>query len=66
MLVSILKGATFSEICDMTDIFEGSIIRAARRLDEFLNQVCICNCRRFFLLKSAIRRPCSGSVLHRR
>jgi superfamily II RNA helicase len=23
----------------MTDIFEGSIIRAARRLDEFLNQV---------------------------
>jgi ATP-dependent RNA helicase DOB1 len=39
VLVSILKGATFSEICDMTDIFEGSIIRAARRLDEFLNQV---------------------------
>lgn len=23
----------------MTDIFEGSIIRLARRLDEFLNQV---------------------------
>ena len=23
----------------MTDIFEGSIIRAARRLDEFLKQV---------------------------
>jgi ATP-dependent RNA helicase DOB1 len=39
VLVSILKGATFSEICDMTDIFEGSIIRAARRLDEFLNQL---------------------------
>lgn len=25
----------------MTDIFEGSIIRAARRLDEFVNQVLI-------------------------
>lgn len=23
----------------MTDIFEGSVIRLARRLDEFLNQV---------------------------
>lgn len=31
----------------MTDIFEGSIIRAARRLDEFLNQVLrfeVCGC----------------------
>lgn len=25
----------------MTDIFEGSIIRLARRLDEFLNQVMV-------------------------
>ncbi|XP_010252211.1 PREDICTED: DExH-box ATP-dependent RNA helicase DExH10 [Nelumbo nucifera] len=33
------KGATFAEIIDMTDIFEGSIIRLARRLDEFLNQL---------------------------
>ncbi|XP_024386921.1 DExH-box ATP-dependent RNA helicase DExH10 [Physcomitrium patens] len=33
------KGSSFSEICEMTDIFEGSIIRAARRLDEFLNQL---------------------------
>ncbi|KAL5706662.1 RNA helicase [Ranunculus cassubicifolius] len=33
------KGATFAEIIEMTDIFEGSIIRAARRLDEFLNQL---------------------------
>eukprot|EP00246_Nothoceros_aenigmaticus_P012112 TRINITY_DN3598_c0_g2_i1.p1 TRINITY_DN3598_c0_g2~~TRINITY_DN3598_c0_g2_i1.p1 ORF type:complete len:292 (-),score=66.37 TRINITY_DN3598_c0_g2_i1:353-1135(-) len=33
------KGAKFSEICEMTDLFEGSIIRAARRLDEFLNQL---------------------------
>ncbi|KAK1275665.1 hypothetical protein QJS04_geneDACA004148 [Acorus gramineus] len=33
------KGATFAEVIAMTDIFEGSIIRHARRLDEFLNQV---------------------------
>jgi ATP-dependent RNA helicase DOB1 len=33
------KGASFAEIIQMTDIFEGSIIRSARRLDEFLNQV---------------------------
>ncbi|KAK1417049.1 hypothetical protein QVD17_26171 [Tagetes erecta] len=32
------KGASFSEVIQMTDIFEGSIIRLARRLDEFLNQ----------------------------
>ncbi|KAM1067337.1 DExH-box ATP-dependent RNA helicase DExH10-like [Malus sylvestris] len=33
------KGASFAEVTQMTDIFEGSIIRAARRLDEFLNQL---------------------------
>ncbi|KAJ7537966.1 hypothetical protein O6H91_11G029700 [Diphasiastrum complanatum] len=33
------KGAKFSEICELTDIFEGGIIRVARRLDEFLNQL---------------------------
>ncbi|CAO2816579.1 unnamed protein product [Amaranthus hypochondriacus] len=33
------KGANFSEVIQMTDIFEGSIIRLARRLDEFLNQL---------------------------
>ncbi|CAK9325858.1 unnamed protein product [Citrullus colocynthis] len=33
------KGASFSEVIQMTDIFEGSIIRSARRLDEFLNQL---------------------------
>ncbi|KAL2630865.1 hypothetical protein R1flu_015551 [Riccia fluitans] len=33
------KGAKFADLCEMTDIFEGSIIRAARRLDEFLNQL---------------------------
>lgn len=34
-----LQGASFAEVIEMTDIFEGSIIRLARRLDEFLNQV---------------------------
>ncbi|CAD7701245.1 unnamed protein product [Ostreobium quekettii] len=33
------KGASFAEICDMTDIFEGSIIRATRRLDELMMQL---------------------------
>ncbi|KAJ4754730.1 ATP-dependent RNA helicase [Rhynchospora pubera] len=33
------KGASFAEVIDMTDIFEGSVIRLARRLDEFLNQL---------------------------
>uniref|UniRef100_A0A2P2MK78 ATP-dependent RNA helicase Ski2/MTR4 C-terminal domain-containing protein n=1 Tax=Rhizophora mucronata TaxID=61149 RepID=A0A2P2MK78_RHIMU len=33
------KGASFAEVIQMTDIFEGSIVRSARRLDEFLNQV---------------------------
>lgn len=33
------RGATFAEVIGMTDIFEGSIIRLARRLDEFLNQL---------------------------
>ncbi|KAL2250954.1 DExH-box ATP-dependent RNA helicase DExH10 isoform X2 [Sesamum indicum] len=33
------RGASFAEVLEMTDIFEGSIIRLARRLDEFLNQL---------------------------
>jgi len=33
------KGAKFSDICKMTDIFEGSIIRAMRRLEELLRQL---------------------------
>ncbi|KAL6191856.1 hypothetical protein ACLB2K_038245 [Fragaria x ananassa] len=33
------KGASFAEVIQMTEIFEGSIIRSARRLDEFLNQL---------------------------
>ena len=33
------KGASFSEVINRTDIFEGSIIHMTRRLDEFLNQL---------------------------
>ncbi|TYJ58170.1 hypothetical protein B9479_000994 [Cryptococcus floricola] len=33
------KGAKFSEICAMTDIFEGSIIRCFRRLQELIRQM---------------------------
>uniref|UniRef100_A0A1B6CRT5 Helicase ATP-binding domain-containing protein n=2 Tax=Clastoptera arizonana TaxID=38151 RepID=A0A1B6CRT5_9HEMI len=32
------KGATFLDICKMTDVFEGSIIRSLRRLEEVLRQ----------------------------
>lgn len=33
------RGAPFAKICKMTDVFEGSIIRAMRRLDELLRQL---------------------------
>lgn len=34
------KGHTFAQICKMTDIFEGSIIRCMRQLEETLRQLC--------------------------
>ncbi|KAF5296655.1 hypothetical protein FQR65_LT10195 [Abscondita terminalis] len=33
------NGAVFSELCKMTDIFEGSIIRCMRRLEELLREM---------------------------
>jgi len=33
------RGAKFSKICRMTDVFEGSIIRCMRRLEELLRQM---------------------------
>lgn len=33
------NGASFSELCKMTEIFEGSIIRCMRRLEELLRQM---------------------------
>ncbi|CAO1633444.1 unnamed protein product [Jaminaea pallidilutea] len=33
------KGAKFSDICKLTDVFEGSVIRAFRRLQELLRQM---------------------------
>ncbi|ORY25352.1 rRNA-processing arch domain-domain-containing protein [Naematelia encephala] len=33
------KGAKFAEICKLTDVFEGSIIRCFRRLQELLRQM---------------------------
>ncbi|KAJ1679649.1 ATP-dependent RNA helicase mtr4, partial [Spiromyces aspiralis] len=35
------QGATFSQICKMTEVFEGSLIRAFRRLEELLRQMCM-------------------------
>ncbi len=34
-----LQGASFVAVCELTDIFEGSIIRATRRLDELTNEL---------------------------
>jgi ATP-dependent RNA helicase DOB1 len=33
------RGATFAEICKMSGLFEGNIIRCLRRLDELLKQL---------------------------
>ncbi|KAG0140493.1 hypothetical protein CROQUDRAFT_674629 [Cronartium quercuum f. sp. fusiforme G11] len=33
------KGSSFAEICKMTDIFEGSLIRCFRRLQELIRQM---------------------------
>ncbi len=33
------KGARFAKVCKMTDVFEGSIIRCLRRLEELLRQM---------------------------
>lgn len=33
-------GCTFADICKMTDVFEGSVIRCMRRLDELSRQMC--------------------------
>ncbi|GBF91342.1 hypothetical protein Rsub_03662 [Raphidocelis subcapitata] len=33
------KGASFADVCAITELYEGSIIRAARRLDELLTQL---------------------------
>ena len=34
------QGAPFSQICKMTEVFEGSIIRCIRRLEELMRQMC--------------------------
>ncbi|KAI9317209.1 rRNA-processing arch domain-containing protein [Dichotomocladium elegans] len=34
------QGAKFSQICKMTDVYEGSLIRIFRRLEELLRQMC--------------------------
>ncbi|CDH60117.1 atp dependent rna helicase [Lichtheimia corymbifera JMRC:FSU:9682] len=34
------QGAKFSQICKMTEVYEGSLIRIFRRLEELLRQMC--------------------------
>ena len=36
------KGASFSETCQIAEIYEGTIIRAMRRLDELISQMVEC------------------------
>lgn len=33
------NGSSFKDLCEMTDIFEGSIVRCMRRLEELLRQM---------------------------
>lgn len=33
------NGATFADLCNMTEVFEGSIVRCMRRLEELLRQM---------------------------
>lgn len=33
------NGSSFKDLCNMTDIFEGSIVRCMRRLEELLRQM---------------------------
>lgn len=33
------NGASFTEICKIADVYEGSIIRCLRRLDELLREL---------------------------
>lgn len=35
----IVQGENFEAVCRKTDIFEGSIIRATRRLDELMSEI---------------------------
>lgn len=35
------KGATFTQICKMTDVYEGSLIRMFKRLEEMLRQMVV-------------------------
>ena len=34
------KGGSFAKIVELTDVYEGSIIRAMRRLEELLRDMC--------------------------
>eukprot|EP01026_Neomeris_dumetosa_P046115 TRINITY_DN3920_c0_g1_i3.p1 TRINITY_DN3920_c0_g1~~TRINITY_DN3920_c0_g1_i3.p1 ORF type:complete len:472 (-),score=75.96 TRINITY_DN3920_c0_g1_i3:368-1783(-) len=39
IIYSYSQGKSFAEILDMTDLFEGTVIRSARRLEELVNQL---------------------------
>lgn len=35
------KGASFTQICKMTDVYEGSLIRMFKRLEELIHQLVV-------------------------
>lgn len=41
VMIAWCEGAKFSQICKMTDMFEGSVIRSIRRLEELLRQLTV-------------------------
>ena len=54
------KGGSFSAIVELTDVYEGSIIRAMRRLEELLRDMChaakACGFNLFSKLRILIQR----------
>jgi ATP-dependent RNA helicase DOB1 len=51
------KGASFADICKMTTVFEGSVIRCMRRLEELLRQMG--QVRTCAVLRAELTRCCS-------
>ena len=39
MTAALLQGASFGDVCRMTDKFEGCVVREMRRLDELMKNL---------------------------
>ena len=49
------KGGTFKQIVELTEVYEGSIIRAMRRLEELLRDMCHAAKGIFYIKKAHIK-----------